>query len=73
MTSYLKESWRRCELQPALDQAQALRKTMEEDQRYAEALQVENHVPGQKGVGTDVKWIYIIADIMHICIYIYSL
>eukprot|EP00913_Durusdinium_trenchii_P027452 g25747.t1 len=41
--SYEKESWRRCELQPALDQAKALRQLLAEDQKHAEALQLDNH------------------------------
>eukprot|EP00438_Fugacium_kawagutii_P034274 Skav205203 [mRNA] locus=scaffold376:109788:111686:+ [translate_table: standard] len=43
MASYLRDSWQRSELQPALDQAKALRHALAEDQRHAEALEFENH------------------------------
>eukprot|EP00435_Cladocopium_sp_Y103_P043883 s1596_g12.t1 len=43
VASYMRDSWRRSELQPALDQAKALRQALAEDQRHAEALEFENH------------------------------
>lgn len=43
LANHMRDSWRRCELQPALDQAKALRKAMVEDQRHVEALEFENH------------------------------
>lgn len=43
VAAWLQDSWRRCELVPALDQVKTLRKAMDDDQLHVEALQMQNH------------------------------
>eukprot|EP00439_Symbiodinium_sp_Y106_P005854 s183_g1.t1 len=43
VAAWLQDSWRRCELAPALDQVKTLRKAMDDDQLHVEALQMQNH------------------------------